>query len=158
MLKYQLIPEVVMSENKRIESEEDVSTFLARLKYGIDSNCSIRMQVDRHSEKLRPVAYSNRYTLANLFPNEDSVKVMKRELRTLTCSEYIETVVDLKYPEKPELRVFGRYYDKQGVYIKLRVHLVNPDTYIFVMSFHYALHQFEVIDFPYKKGGVVNEI
>ena len=54
------------------------------------------------------------------------------------------------------MRVFGKKYSDQDVYIKIRVELLNNigiygDNYIFVLSFHFAEHNFLENDFPYKK-------
>ncbi|HHW22919.1 MAG TPA: hypothetical protein GXX26_08575 [Clostridiaceae bacterium] len=81
---------------------------------------------------------------------------LKRELAYLSYQDYIETVKDLDFPEKSDMRVFGKKYSDQDVYIKIRVELLNNigiygDNYIFVLSFHFAEHNFLENDFPYKK-------
>lgn len=146
-----------LTETKRIESKQDIETFLARLKYAIETK-SVRFYVekDRYVEKKRDEKYSNRYTLSRLFPDEDEAEVLKRELASLCPEEYIETVKDTRYPKKSEMRAFGRKYD-EDVYIKIRVELVSWDHasgehYIFVMSFHYSTGRFKACRFPYRKG------
>jgi len=79
---------------------------------------------------------------------------LKRELQTLTVEEYMQTVKDLRFPNRSEMREFGKVYNGKGdVYIKIRVELLsdfgNPTT--FVMSFHYAEVPFKADMFPYRK-------
>ena len=79
--------------------------------------------------------------------------VMKRELRLLKPDDYIETLKDLRFPKKDELRVFGKSYSNEYVYIKIRVSLLKSGSgqnYIFIMSFHYSEYGFKEADFPYK--------
>lgn len=90
-----------------------------------------------------------------LFPDEDEVEVLKRELANLRLQDYIETVKDTRYPERTEMRVFGKDYANEDVYIKIRMELINVtgtggDNYIFVMSFHFAERKFVCSDFPYR--------
>jgi hypothetical protein len=56
----------------------------------------------------RDEKYTNRYTVSNLFPDEDETEALKRELSLLTVEEYIETVKDEKFPKRKEMRVFGK--------------------------------------------------
>jgi hypothetical protein len=91
-----------------------------------------------------------------LFPDEDEVEALKRELSLLTVEEYIETVKDIRFPKRSEMRVFRKQYFGDDVYIKIRVELISithasGDSYIFVMSFHYSEWDFKESDFPYKK-------
>ena len=79
---------------------------------------------------------------------------MRRELKQLTIEEYIQTVKDLRFPKKSEMREFGRVYDGKGdVYIKIRVELLSEygNHTTFVMSFHYAETPFTSEMFPYRK-------
>ena len=73
-------------------------------------------------------------------------------------SDYIETVEDSDFPERPDWRVFGKKYSCQDVYIKIRVELLNvkgngESDSIFVMSFHFAEYDFSENDFPHRKNG-----
>ncbi len=84
------------------------------------------------------------------------MEALKRELALLTIEEYVETLKDIRYPNKSEMRIFGRKYFDEDVYIKIRVELISTthasgDSFIFVMSFHYAEEAFSDSDFPYKK-------
>jgi hypothetical protein len=145
------------SESKRIESKNEVQTYLDRLKYALQSGAvTINFQKDRNIDGGRDRKYTNRYTLGKLFSDEDEVEALKRELSSLVAEEYIETVKDIRFPNRSEMRVFGKQYSGDDVYIKIRVELVSidhasGDCYIMVMSFHYSEWDFEENDFPYKK-------
>jgi hypothetical protein len=146
-----------INEAKRIESKLEVTTFLEQLHYALKSGkARIIFQKKRSSDENRDEKYTNRYTISKLFPDEDEVDALKRELAYLSYQDYIETVKDLDFPEKSDMRVFGKKYSDQDVYIKIRVELLNNigiygDNYIFVLSFHFAEHNFLENDFPYKK-------
>lgn len=145
------------TEKKWKESKDEVQTYLARLKYAIQCrSVKLNFQKDRNVDHVRDKKYTNRYTMGQLFPNEDEVEVLKRELSLLTVEEYIETVKDTRFPKRSDMRVFGKQYSGDDVYIKIRVELVSishasGDTFIFVMSFHYSEWDLKESDFPYKK-------
>lgn len=145
-------------EIKRVESRLEVETYLDRLLYAIQSgSAKLNFLKDRDVDKKRNKKYTNRYTMSQLFPDEDEIDALKRELTLLCVGEYIETVKDLRFPKRSEMRVFGRKYLEDDVYIKIRVELVSidhayGDSYILVMSFHYSERDFKEVDFPYKKG------
>ena len=134
-----------------------VQTYLDRLKYALESGTAeIRFQSKRKVDENRNKKFTNRYTLNKLFPDEDEVDALRRELTTLTIDEYIETVKDTRFPKKSEMRVFGKVYSSEDVYIKIRVELINikelnGNGLIFIMSFHFAQVKFKESDFPYKK-------
>ena len=143
-------------EKSTIESDFDVNTYLDRLQYALKSgSASINFQRDRLIDAARDRKYTNRHTMLTLFPNEDEVTVLKRELATLTVHDYIETVKDIRFPKRPDMRVFGKEYSAEDVYIKIRVELVGGmgSNYILVMSFHFAETAFVEADFPYRKRG-----
>ena len=61
------------------------------------------------------------------------------------------------------MRVFGKQYNGNDVYIKIRVELIstthaNGENFIFVMSFHYSEWNFTDSIFPYKNGGNMKTI
>lgn len=144
-------------EKRRIESRIEVQTYIDRLKYALENGSTkINFQKSRLIDKNRNKKFTNRYTIERLFPDEDEVKALKRELAVLVIEEYIETLKDVKYPNKTEMRVFGRRYSDEDVYMKIRVELISTthaggDSFIFIMSFHYAKEDFKDSDFPYKK-------
>lgn len=144
------------NEKIRIESKLEVQTYIDRLKYAIESgSTTINFQKERQVDKNRDAKHTNRYTISKLFQNEDEVEVLKRELSKLTNREYIETVKDTRFPNKSEMRVFGKQYEEKDVYIKIRVELISAahasgNNYVFVMSFHFSEMDFLESDFPYR--------
>jgi hypothetical protein len=140
------------------ESKLEVSTYIDRLKYALLSNqAKILFQEQRRVDVGRNEKYTNRFTIANLFPDEDPVAALKRELGSIMIEEYIETVKDLRCPNRTDMRVFGKIYNNEGVYIKIRVELLKStpggvDDFIFVMSFHYSTIGFDKVIFPYSKN------
>ena len=138
----------------RIETETEVRAYLQNLRYALEHNAKIMFQVDRQVDQLRDQQYTNKFTVADLFPDEDPVDALKKELKLLTVEEYMRTVKDLRFPKKSEMREFGRVYDGKGdVYIKIRVELLSEygNHTTFVMSFHYAETPFSSETFPYRK-------
>ncbi len=115
---------------------------------------------DRHIDRSRDEKYTNRYTLHELFPDEDLVEALKRELPLIRVEDYIETLKDIRETKRSDFRVFGKKYDGKFVYIKIRVELLNQigcggDNYVLVLSFHFAEKNFKAEDFPHKgKRGV----
>lgn len=139
----------------RIESKLEVNTYLQKLKYALDHDAQITFQARRLVDKKRDEKYTNQYTVDILFPDENPVDALKRELKTLTVEEYMKTVQDLRFPKRSEMREFGKVYNgMQDVYIKIRVELLGLDgnTTTFVMSFHFAEKPFTTDMFPYKES------
>ena len=136
------------NETKRIEERLEVDTYLDKLKYSLNnSNAKLQFQKDRLVDKQRDERFTNRYTVGDLFPDNDPVDALKRELLTLRTENYIETIKDTRFPKKSEMRVFGKKYSAD-VYIKFRVDIINSNI-VFVRSFHYAEYPFSDADFPY---------
>ncbi len=145
-------------ELQRIESEQDVKTYIDRLNYALQSgNTRLYFQRKRAVDERRNPTYTNRYTIAALFPDEDEIEVLKRELTHLHAQDYVATVRDTRFHQKSEWRVFGKKYSGKYLYIKIRVELLGTsgETEVFVMSFHFAEEEFEESDFPYKKKGEI---
>lgn len=139
----------------RSESKLEVNTYLQKLKYALDHDAQITFQARRLVDKKRDEKYTNQYTVDTLFPDENPVDALKRELKTLTVEEYMKTVQDLRFPKRSEMREFGKVYNgMQDVYIKIRVELLglNGNTTTFVMSFHFAEKPFTTDMFPYKEN------
>lgn len=139
----------------RIENESEVRAYIQNLKYALEHGAKIQFQVKRRVDDCRDERYTNQYTVNVLFPNENPVDALKRELFTLTAADYMQTVKDLRFPKRSEMREFGKVYNgKDDVYIKIRVELLgiygNPTT--FVMSFHFAEKAFIPEMFPYRKN------
>ena len=145
-----------MDEISRIESEFEVKCYLQDLSYALDNGAKIWFQTERIVDNKRAERFTNKYTVAQLFPNEDPVIALKRELKALVSEDYIRTVKDLRFPKRSEMREFGKVYNsKDDVYIKIRVELFDPRmagaATAFIMSFHFAETAFDDSIFPYKK-------
>ena len=144
------------TEKKRIEKEVDVRTYIAQLKYALSNGAKISFQEVRMVDEQRDIKNTNKYTMSTLFPDEDPLEVLKRELMELTVEDYICSVKDIRYPKRSEMRVFGKTYNSiDEVYIKIRVELLDPSGMgghtAFVMSFHFAEKPFSKEEFPYRK-------
>lgn len=126
-----------------------------RLEYRIETKAEIKFQLDRRVDNNRELEYTNRYTMAKLFPDENPLDVLKRELMMLSEKEYLRTVKDTRLPNRSEMREFGKTYNgSDEVYIKIRVELASGIMHgghtTFVMSFHFAEIPFSEEVFPYK--------
>lgn len=138
---------------ERIESELDVKSYLQDLKYALENGAQINFQARRRVDDQRDEKFTNQYTVNTLFPNENPVDALKKELKMLTVGEYMRTVTDLKFPNRSEMREFGKVYNgKDDVYIKIRVELFGMygNSTTFVMSFHFAERAFIPELFPYR--------
>ena len=144
-----------MLENStsRIETELEVKAYLQNLKYAIENGARIVFQAVRITDFDREIRYTNDYTMTALFPNEERIDVLKRELISLRAENYIRTVRDIRFPDRPEMREFGKVYDGKDVYIKVRVEVLGiyGNATTFVMSFHFAEREFAPEMFPYRK-------
>ena len=110
----------------RIESELEVRSYLLDLRYALEHGAKVTFQAERQVDQGRDIRYTNRFTIADLFPDENPVNALKRELQKLTVEEYMQTVKDLRFPNRSEMREFGKVYDGKGdVYIKIRVELLS---------------------------------
>ena len=141
--------------NSRIESETEVRAYVQNLKFALNNGAKIDFQVKRLVDEKRDEKYTNQYTVNTLFPDEKPVDALKRELLTLSVEEYMQTVKDLRFPNRSEMREFGKVYNgSEDVYIKIRVELLGAygNTTTFVMSFHFAERAFTPEMFPYKRN------
>ena len=64
------------NESSRIESEANVSAYLAKLRYALENNAALDFQQERRVDEARDIQYTNRYTVAELFPDEDPQEVL----------------------------------------------------------------------------------
>ena len=138
----------------RIESELEVKAYIQDLKFSLNNGAQIDFQVKRVVDEKRDEKYTNQYTVNRLFPDENPVDALKRELLTLSVEDYMQTVKDIRFPKRSEMREFGKVYNgTEDVYIKIRVELLGlyGNTTTFVMSFHFAERAFSPEMFPYKK-------
>ncbi len=139
----------------RIESEIEVKSYIQNLKYALNNGAKIDFQAKRLVDEKRDEKYTNQYTVNKLFPDENPVDALKRELLTLSVEDYMQTVKDNRFPKRSEMREFGKVYNgTEDVYIKIRVELLGiyGNTTTFVMSFHFAEKAFTPEMFPYKKN------
>ena len=84
----------------RIESKLEIQSYLQNLSYALDHGAAITFQIDRQIDKSRDIKYTNKFTIADLFPNTNPVDALKRELRKLTIEDYIRTVKDTRFKKK----------------------------------------------------------
>lgn len=141
--------------NARIESEIEVKSYIQDVKYALANGAALTFQEERQVDRNREMRYTNRYTIADLFPDENPVDALKRELQTLTVKHYMRTVRDIRFPKRSEMREFGKVYNgTDDVYIKIRVELLSAsgNHTVFVMSFHYAAVPFTQGMFPYREA------
>ena len=139
----------------RIESELEVKAYLQNLKYALDNGAEVTFQSRRLVDKNRDKRFTNEYTVSKLFNNEDVIEALIRELKTLSVEEYIRTIRDIRFPNKSEMREFGKVYNgTEDVYIKIRVEVMglNGKATTFIMSFHFAENHFEDGMFPYRNN------
>ena len=139
----------------RIESEIEVKAYIQDLKFALNNGAKIDFQAKRLVDEKRDEKYTNQYTVNKLFPDENPVDALKRELLTLSVEDYMQTVKDIRFPKRSEMREFGKVYNgTDDVYIKIRVELLGMygNTTTFVMSFHFAEKAFTPEMFPYKKN------
>ena len=140
--------------NSRIESEAEVKAYIQNLRYALNNGAKIEFQARRLVDAHREEKYTNQYTVNTLFPDQNPVDALKRELLSLTVENYMKTVKDTRFPNRSEMREFGKVYNgNSDVYIKIRVELLGlyGNTTTFVMSFHFAEKAFTPEMFPYKK-------
>ena len=138
----------------RIESELEVKAYIQDLKFALNNGAQINFQAKRVVDDKRDEKYTNQYTVNKLFPDENPVDALKRELLTLSVEDYMQTVKDTRFPKRSEMREFGKVYNgTEDVYIKIRVELLGlyGNATTFVMSFHFAEKSFTPELFPYKK-------
>lgn len=138
----------------RIASELEVRSYLQDMKYALEHGAKVTFQEERQVDLNRDRRHTNKFTVADLFPDENPVTALKRELQQLAVEEYMQTVKDLRFSNRSEMCEFGKVYDGKGdVYIKVRVELLSEygNHTVFVMSFHYAAFPFTPQMFPYRK-------
>ena len=135
-----------------------VKSYIQNLRFALTHGAKINFQEKRLVDENRPEKYTNQYTVRTLFPDENPVDALKRELLSLSSENYMRTVKDIRFPNKAEMREFGKVYlmntEQRDVYIKLRVELVGErncgEHTVFIMSFHFAEKPFSNADFPHR--------
>lgn len=76
----------------RIESEIEVKSYIQDLKFALNNGAKIDFQAKRLVDEKRDEKYTNQYTVNKLFPDENPVDALKRELLTLSVEDYMKTV------------------------------------------------------------------
>lgn len=144
-----------MKGKEYTESRIEVQTYLDRLKYALQNGARIQLQLDRKVDNERDIKFTNRFTIYDLFKNEDPIAAIKRELGSLTVKNYLRTVKDEHRPYRSDMREFGKTYNEsKEIYLKIRVELLSTsiqtmDNIVFIMSFHYTTVPFSKLVFPY---------
>ncbi len=141
--------------NTRIESELEVKSYIQNLKFALNNGAKINFQAKRRVDNNKDEKFTNQYAVNTLFPNENPVDALKRELLSLNVENYMQTVKDFRFPKRSEMREFGKTYNgTDDVYIKIRVELLGIYGQIttFIMSFHFAEKAFTPEMFPYRKN------
>lgn len=86
----------------RIESEIDVKAYIQNFKFALLNGAKIDFQVKRFVDEKRNERYTNQYTVNRLFPDENPVDALRRELLTLSIEEYMQTVKDTRFPKRSD--------------------------------------------------------
>lgn len=100
----------------RIESELEVRAYIQNLKYALNQGAKIEFQAKRVVDENREEKYTNQYTVSTLFPDENPVEALKRELLSLSVEDYMQTVKDLRFPKRSEMRDNVISLCRKGIY------------------------------------------
>ncbi len=92
----------------RIESEIEVKAYIKDLKFALNNGTKIDFQAKRLVDEKRDEKYTNQYTVNKLFPDENPVDALKRELLTLSVEDYMQTVKDIRFPKRSEMREYRK--------------------------------------------------
>ena len=76
--------------NARIESELEVKAYIQNLKFALNNGAKINFQIKRLVDDKREERYTNQYTVNTLFPNENPVEALRKELLSLTAEDYTD--------------------------------------------------------------------
>ena len=90
----------------RIESELEIKSYIQNLRFALNNGAKIDFQAKRFVDEKRDEKYTNQYTVNRLFPDENPVDALKRELLTVTVEDYMQTVKDIRFPKRSEMREF----------------------------------------------------
>ena len=85
-----------LKTTSRIESEIEVRSYIQNLKYALTTGAQITFQAHRLVDSARNEKFTNQYTVEFLFPDENPLDALRRELSTLTVEEYMRTIKDLR--------------------------------------------------------------
>lgn len=87
----------------RIESELEIKSYIQNLRFALNNGAKIDFQARCLVDEKRDEKYTNQYTVNKLFPDENPVDALKRELLTLTVEDYMQTVKDTRFPKRSEM-------------------------------------------------------
>jgi len=83
-------------QNQWIESKQDVQNYIDRLQYALSCGVEIMFQWHRRVDQERDERYTNQFTVSDLFPDENPVDVLRRELQSLKLrSTYIRSRISV---------------------------------------------------------------
>lgn len=139
-----LLPEVITIFLSTQSKKEEVAAFLKELKMFLErSDFDINTDFILIRKKKKDDAeHSTPYTLLDL---DYDIEDVADRLKELTVEEYSETKIDKDDLDPPLLYVFGKYINRELVYIKLKMK-GDQKKRILCVSFHYAR---EKMKFPY---------
>ena len=119
----------------------DIQIFLKELKEILESPKAKLNIIPRQDKEIE---FSTEYCLSNLgFDIED----VKKELKKLKISEYVECCKDERNRKSRNYYIFCKEYNKRQVYIKIKIQSYD-NKIILCMSFHYA--EYKITKFPFK--------
>ena len=75
----------------RIESELEVNSYLQNLRYALSHNATITFQTERLVDQNRDLRYTNQFTVADLFPDENPVNALNTIIRVFAHMSYPPT-------------------------------------------------------------------
>ena len=88
--------------NRKIVPENDVKSYLKKLRYALDNGAIISIEENRKSEKTKKKEFTNRFYLDLISLNNPKGKVqfIKKTIYDLVSQDYIGTVVDDLYTNR----------------------------------------------------------
>ena len=101
----------------RIESELEVKSYIQDLKFALNNGAKIDFQAKRVVDDKRDEKYTNQYIVNKLFPDENPVDALKRELLTLSVEDYMQTVKDTRFLKEARCVSSERSITGQKMYI-----------------------------------------
>ena len=76
---------------RRIESELEVNAYIQNLRFALNNGAKIDFQIRRRIDANRDEKFTNQYTVNALFPNENPIEAIRRELLSLSVQDYMQT-------------------------------------------------------------------
>ena len=105
---------MVEDTNTRIESELEVKSYIQNLKYALQNGASIEFQAKRLVDEKRKEEYTNQYTVNKLFPDENPIEALKREV--LESDPYYRQKYETQdLQNNPEMQQKLGVYDRRDI-------------------------------------------